>query len=355
MVLMQSLVLEKKGEITLRDVEVNDTLGPHDCRVKIHSVGICGSDVHFAEYGHIGPYYVKKPMILGHEASGTVVAVGTEVKNLKSGDRVALEPGIPRWDSVQTLNGLYNLDPEVTFFATPPVHGCTCVSVIHPAALCFKLPDNLSYEEGAMCEPTAVGMYAATKAGIRPGDIAFVIGSGTIGILTALSALAGGCSTAIVCDLQDDRLAVARQYPGVVAVNANNAKELRRVVDELTAKNGCDRVFECSGSGAAFGLVAEYAAPGATCVLVGMSVKPIQVDFVSLQAKEITFQTIFRYRNVYPNAIRLLSSGKINVKPLICARYPLKDGVKAYKRALQKDPKDIKIVIQVDNSNLSKL
>ncbi|KAK7199319.1 Alcohol dehydrogenase GroES-like domain containing protein [Novymonas esmeraldas] len=138
-------------------------------------------------------------MILGHEASGTVVAVGTEVKNLKPGDRIALEPGIPRWDSAHTQNGLYNLDPELTFLATPPVHGCMSTTIIHPAALCFKLPDNVSYEEGAMCEPIAVGMHSATKAGIKPGDVGLVIGCGTIGIVTALSALAGGCSEVLVC------------------------------------------------------------------------------------------------------------------------------------------------------------
>ena len=352
---MKSLVLERKGEIRIRDAEVNDKLGPGDCRVKIHSVGICGSDVHYYEHGYIGPFVVKKPMILGHEASGTVVAVGPEVKHLKVGDRVALEPGIPRWDSVQTLNGIYNLDPEVTFFATPPVHGCTSTTVIHPAALCFKLPDNLSFEEGAMCEPMAVGMYAATKAGIKPGDVGFVIGCGTIGIVTALSALAGGCSEVIICDVQDERLKVAHQFPGLRPVNSKNTAELKKVIAEATNGNGADRIFECSGNGAAYQLIYQHAAPGATCVLVGMPVKPITLDVVSLQAKEITFQTIFRYRNVYPNAIRLLSSGKIDVKPLISAKFPFKDSVKAYKRALAKNPTDIKIMIQLEDTQPSKL
>ena len=355
MVLMKSLVLEKKGELRIRDAEVNDKLGPDDCRVKIHSVGICGSDVHYYEYGYIGPFVVKKPMILGHEASGTVVAVGTNVKRLKPGDRVALEPGIPRWDSVQTLNGIYNLDPDLTFFATPPIDGCMSTTVIHPAALCFKLPDNVSYEEGAMCEPIAVGMHSATKAGIKPGDVGLVIGAGTIGILTALAALAGGCSEVIITDVQDERLKVASQFSGLRPVNSKNKEELKKVVDELTNKNGADRVFECSGNGSAYPLIYEFAAPGATCVLVGMPVKPVMVDIVSSQAKEITFQTIFRYRNVYPNAIRLLSSGKIDVKPLITAKFPFKDSVKAYERALERKPTDIKIMIQLEDGQPSKL
>jgi D-xylulose reductase len=355
MVLMKSLVMERKGEVQLRDVEVNDKLGSKDCRVKIHSVGICGSDVHFLEHGHIGPYWVKQPMILGHEASGTVVAVGPEVKHLKVGDRVALEPGIPRWDSVQTLNGIYNLDPELTFFATPPIDGCISTTVIHPAALCFKLPDNVSYEEGAMCEPIAVGMHAATKAGIKPGDVGFVIGCGTIGIVTALSALAGGCSEVIICDVQDERLAMAKRYPGLRPVNSKNTAELKKVIAEATNGNGADRIFECSGFSGAYNLIYDSAAPGATCVLVGMPIKPVTLDVVSSQAKEITFETVFRYRNVYPKIIRLLSSGKLDVKPLISAKFPFKESVKAYKRALARDPKDVKIMIQMEDTQPSKL
>ncbi|KPA76766.1 putative d-xylulose reductase [Leptomonas pyrrhocoris] len=293
-------------------------------------------------------------MILGHEASGTVVAVGPEVKNLKVGDRVALEPGIPRWNSTQTLNGIYNLDPDLTFFATPPIDGCMSTTVIHPSALCFKLPDNVSYEEGAMCEPIAVGMHSATKAGIKPGDVALVIGAGTIGIVTALSALAGGCSEVVICDVLDARLEMARRYPGLRPVNSKNKEELKKVVDEVTSGNGADRVFECTGNGAAYNLIYECAAPGATCVLVGMPIKPVVLDVVSSQAKEITFQTIFRYRNVYPKIIRLLSSGKLNVKPLISAKFPFKDSVKAYERALSRDPKDIKIMIQLDATQTSR-
>lgn len=355
MVLMKSLVLEKKGELAIRDAEVNDRLGPNDCRVKVQSVGICGSDVHFYEYGHIGPYIVKKPMILGHEASGLVVAVGDAVKNLKPGDRVAMEPGIPRWDSVQTLNGIYNLDPQLTFFATPPIDGCLSTTVIHPSALCFKLPDNVSYDEGAMCEPIAVGMHAATKAGIKPGDVGLVIGCGTIGIVTALSALSGGCSEVIICDTVDERLAMAKRYPGLHSVNVKNPADLKKKVEELTNGNGCDVVFECSGNGAAYPLIYDHAAPGSTCVLVGMPVKPVTLDVVSSQAKEITFQTIFRYRNVYPKIIRLLSSGRLDVKPLISARFNFKDSLKAYERALQHIPTDIKIMIRMEGNADSKL
>jgi len=206
-----------------------------------------------------------------------------------------------------------------------------------------------------MCEPIAVGMHAATKAGIRPGDVGFVIGSGTIGIVTALSALAGGCSDVVICDVQEARLKMAAQYPGLHPVNSTKLDEVRRVVNELTGGQGADRAFECSGAAPAYSLIYEFVAPGAVCVLVGMPVKPVTLDVVSSQSKEITFQTIFRYRNVYPKIIRLLSSGRMNVKPLISATFPFVDSVKAYERALKRIPTDVKIMIEMDSSTSGKL
>src|SRR4029077_16941795 len=162
--LMEALVLERKGELSLREIDLPVTVGPHDVKIAIHTVGICGSDVHYYEYGQIGPFVVKSPMVLGHETAGIVVEVGCEVKNLRAGDRVCMEPGIPDPNSRAARLGIYNLDPAVRFWATPPVHGCLTGTVIHPAAYTFRLPDNVSFAEGAMVEPLAVGMHAAVKA-----------------------------------------------------------------------------------------------------------------------------------------------------------------------------------------------
>jgi Alcohol dehydrogenase GroES-like domain len=192
--MQEALVLERKGELALRKIELPEKLGPHDVKIAIQTVGICGSDVHYYEYGKIGPFVVNAPMVLGHEAAGVVVEVGEQVKNLRKGDRVCMEPGIPDPNSRAARLGIYNLDPAVRFWATPPVHGCLTGTVIHPAGYTFKLPDNVSFAEGAMVEPLAVGMHAAVKAKIKPGDLAVVIGAGPIGMVTALAALAAGCS-----------------------------------------------------------------------------------------------------------------------------------------------------------------
>src|SRR5579859_1642335 len=203
---MVALVLERTKQLSLREIAVPETLGPGDVRIAIHTVGICGSDVHYYTHGGIGPFIVRQPMVLGHEASGTVTDVGSAVTTLREGDRVCMEPGIPDPNSKATRLGLYNLDPAVRFWATPPVHGCLTPSVVHPAAFTFKLPDNVSFAEGAMVEPLAVGMHAATKAQVKPGDLAVVLGAGPIGMVTALSALAGGCSRVVLADTQQPKL-----------------------------------------------------------------------------------------------------------------------------------------------------
>src|SRR5918998_5156965 len=195
---MKALVLERKDELALRDFPVEEKLGPRDVRIAPRIVGVCGSDVHYYTHGAIGPFVVKDPMILGHEAAGQIVEVGSEVTELKPGDRVCMEPGIPEPSSRAARLGKYNLDPAVRFWATPPVHGVLRPTFVHPADFTFNLPDNVSFAEGAMVEPLAVGMHAANKAQIRPGDLGVVIGAGPIGMVTALSALAGGVSRVVV-------------------------------------------------------------------------------------------------------------------------------------------------------------
>ncbi len=216
---MKAVVLEKKDLIRIRDIELPETMGPRDVRIAIHTVGICGSDVHYYEHGAIGHFVVKEPMVLGHEASGTVVEVGKAVTHLRVGDRVCMEPGIPDPSSRASRLGMYNLDPAVRFWATPPVHGCLAPSVVHPADFTFRLPDNVSFGEGALVEPLAVGMHAANKAQIKPGDVAVVIGAGTIGIVTALAALAGGCSSIVMLDIKKEKLALAGKLGPITPVN----------------------------------------------------------------------------------------------------------------------------------------
>ncbi|TMV88956.1 NAD(P)-dependent alcohol dehydrogenase [Thioclava sp. BHET1] len=341
---MEALVLEEKGKLSLREFEIPGALGAKDVRIRTHTVGICGSDVHYYTHGKIGHFVVEAPMVLGHEAAGTVIEVGIEVDTLIPGDRVCMEPGIPDPTSRASKLGLYNVDPAVRFWATPPVHGCMTPEVIHPAAFTYKLPDTVSFAEGAMVEPFAIGMQAAMRARIQPGDIAVVSGAGPIGMMVALAALAGGCAKVIVADLAQPKLDIIAAYDGIETVNIRD-RDLSEAIAQATGGWGCDVVFECSGAAPAILGVAELARPGGAVVLVGMPVDPVPVDIVALQTKELHVETVFRYANVYDRAIALMASGKVDLKPLISDTIPFVDSVAAFDRAAEGRDTDVKLQI----------
>ena len=343
---MEALVLEAKNRLSMRDIAIEEKMGPRDVKIALRTVGVCGSDIHYYTHGAIGPFVVRAPMILGHEASGVVLEVGAEVKHLKEGDRVCMEPGIPDPTSRASRLGMYNLDPSVRFWATPPVHGVTRPTVVHPADFTFKLPNNVGFGEGAMVEPLAVGMHAANKAAIRPGDIAVVIGAGTIGMVTILAALAGGCSTVVVTDIKQPRLERAARLGSVRAVNTNDQDALS-VVRELTGGWGADIVFEASGSGNVAAQALDMLRPGGTLVYIGMPLEPVAFDVVKAQAKEATVKTIFRYAHVYPRALALMGSGKIDLKPLITETYRFEKSVEAYDYAVSPKPTSVKVQIEI--------
>ncbi len=341
---MRALVLEEKLKLSLRDIDLPLEVGPRDVRIAIHTVGVCGSDVHYYTHGAIGPFIVKAPMVLGHEASGTVLEIGSEVRNLKVGDRVCMEPGIPDLSSKASKLGIYNVDPSVTFWATPPVHGCLTPEVVFPAAFTYKLPDNVSFAEGAMVEPFAIGMQAAAKAKIVPGDTALVIGAGPIGIMVALAALAGGCSRVYISDLVNEKLAIAGRYDGIVPVNIRET-DLKAKIAEESENWGVDIVFEASGSPRAYDGIFNYVRPGGTIVFVGLPVEPIALDIVSASAKEVKMETVFRYANVFDRALALIASGKVDLAPLITGTYDFEDSIAAFERAASANPNDVKLQI----------
>jgi D-xylulose reductase len=341
---MRALVLEEKLKLSLRDIDLPLEVGPRDVRIAIHTVGVCGSDVHYYTHGGIGPFIVKEPMVLGHEAAGTVVEIGSEVTSLKVGDRVCMEPGVPDLSSKASKLGIYNVDPSVTFWATPPVHGCLTPEVVFPAAFTYKLPDNVSFAEGAMVEPFAIGMQAAAKAKIVPGDTALVIGAGPIGIMVALAALAGGCSRVYISDLVNEKLAIAGQYDGVIPINIRET-DLKAKIATETENWGVDIVFEASGSPRAYDGIFNYVRPGGTIVFVGLPVEPIALDIVSASAKEVRMETVFRYANVFDRALALIASGKVDLKPLITGTYDFEESIAAFERAASANPNDVKLQI----------
>lgn len=200
-----------------------------------------------------------------------------------------------------------------------------------------------------MVEPFAIGMQAAAKARIKPGDVALVTGAGPIGVMVALAALAGGCAKVFVSDLVEDKLAIAAGYDNIhpILIPRDNPAE---VLQEATEGWGADVVFECAGAAASIQAALEAAAPAGCVVWVGMPVDPVPVDIVLAQSRELRMETVFRYANMYDRAIALLASGKVDLKPLISATFPFEDSIAAFDRAVEARPTDVKIQIKMGAS-----
>ena len=343
---MRALVLEKKLQLSLRDIDLPKDVRSNDVKIKMHTVGICGSDVHYYTHGKIGPFVVNKPMVLGHEGSGTVIEIGNNVSNLKVGDRVCIEPGVPDINSKEYIKGFYNLDPKLTFWATPPDHGCLTPEVVFPSNFVFKLPENVSYAEGAMIEPLAVGLQAAEKAKIIPGETALVMGCGPIGLVIALTALAGGCSKVFIADIVGKKLEMCKNYKNLIPIDLNKDNPAE-IVKKNTNNWGTNIIFEASGATKAYDVIFDSICPTGKVVIVGNPMNSIPMDFATLLTKEIEIKTVFRYAHQYERAINLLSSNKIDVKPMITDTVAFEDSIKAFERAAKNLPEDVKIQIQL--------
>jgi D-xylulose reductase len=257
-----------------------------------------------------------------------------------------MEPGIPDPNSRATRLGLYNIDPAVRFWATPPVHGILRPAVVHPAAFTFKLPDNVSFAEAAMVEPLAVGVHAATKAQIRPGDVAMVSGAGPIGLVTALAALAAGCARVYVTDIDDTKLGIAASLSTAITALNVKADPLAQIL-KASDGWGVEVVFECSGSPRAATGVFDALAPGGRVVYVGIPVEPFPYDLGKAMVREARVEHIFRYAHVFPRCVGLLSSGAIDVKPLITRTFSFDDSVHAFEIAATAPKGQVKMQIEL--------
>jgi len=315
--------------------------------VKLEYVGICGSDMHYYETGRIGDYVVKPPFVLGHEPGGVVVEVGKNVKHLKIGDRVALEPGKTCGHCEYCKEGKYNLCPDVVFFATPPVDGVFQEYVAHEAALCFKLPDNVDTMEGALIEPLAVGFHAANQGGAHAGQTAVVFGAGCIGLVSMMALKAEGVSKVYVVDIMQKRLDKALELGATGVINSMD-KNVQDEISRLTEGKGVDLVIETAGMEVTTRQAIHIAKKGSTIVLVGYSKTGEMTLPLSLALdKELTFKTVFRYRHIYPMAIEAVASRKVNLKGIVSNIFSFDDIQNAMDKSVSDKANIVKSVVKI--------
>ena len=348
---MPAAVLHGIHDLRVEDVPAPPTPGAGEVKVQINKVGICGSDVHYWEHGRIGDFVVESPMVLGHECAGTVVEVGAGVTHLQVGDRVAIEPGVPRLSNALShyymKKGQYNLCPDIFFFATPPDHGAFCSYVNHRADFCFKLPDNVSLEEGALIEPLSTGIYACRVAPVQMGDVVAITGAGPIGLMNLLAAKAAGAAHVIISDTVAARLEVAATL-GASRTVSGNAQELKVAAQELTEGRGADVCIEAAGHPSAINACVSAARAGGTVVLIGMPPDDTaQLNINDLIVREITLRPIFRYNNTFPTGVSLLASGKVDLKLLISRRFTLAETPQAFEYVTAHRETCVKAIVEV--------
>ena len=317
----------------LEKIEVGEApmpvIGPDDVMIKVQSVGVCGSDLHYYHTGSIGDFVVKPPFILGHEAAGVIEQVGENVKNLKPGDRVCMEPGIPCMKCEECLTGNYNLCKDVKFWATPPYDGVLSEHISHPAAFTFKIPDNMSFTEGALVEPLAIGLHACNTGGVKLGQTVAIVGAGCIGLVTLMAAKAYGATRIIVGDVLDKRLEKAREL-GAITVNTKEEDFARKVM-EITEGRGADVCIDCAGFSATVDACLSSAKPAGMIVIVGLGQDRVDgFNTGIMSVKELTVKSIFRYRNLYPTAINAIADGRINVGAIVSHRFKFDDPINAF-------------------------
>ena len=338
-----------------KQLEVQLPVDPDKVLLKVECVGVCGSDVHYFHDGRCGNFLVDKdrdiPYMLGHEASGTVVEVGANVKHLKVGDRVCCEPGVTCGKCKFCKSGRYNMCENVVFWATPPIQGCYMKYVAFDADMCFKLPEGMSAKEGALIEPFATGMYAAEKGEITVGNSVVILGSGCIGMMTMLACKARGASNIIVCDLEDIRLEKAKELGATHVINSGkiSKEELYAKIKELTGGEGPDVVFETAGSKYTIKQTAEVASRGGLVVLVGMSAESeVMFNVGDVMAKELRIKSLFRYVNMFPKSVATVGSGLAPIGKVASHEYKLEDIQQAFEDSIYKKNEVVKAVIMMD-------
>ncbi len=306
--------------------------------VKVGAGGICGSDLHYYQDGGFGQIRVKEPMILGHEVAGTVVAVGEGVANVKPGDKVALNPSRPCGACDYCAQGLHQHCLNMRFYGSamrfPHEQGGFRDLIVAESRQCEKVGDHTSLAQAACAEPLAVCLHAANQAMEQAGSLAgkkiLVTGAGPIGALCVAVARLFGASEIVVTDLQDATLAVAQEMGATEAVNvASNAEKLE---PHLAGKGTFDVTFECSAAAPAMRTALAATKPRGTIVQLGVTgdmALPLNV----LVGKEIVLRGTHRFHAEYAQAVRLIDTGAIDVRPIITASYPLERALEAFEIA----------------------
>jgi L-idonate 5-dehydrogenase len=345
----RACVLHAKGDIRIEEQILTEP-GPNEVLVRVGAGGICGSDLHYFQDGGFGAIRVREPIILGHEVAGRIEALGSAVSHLVVGQKVALNPSRPCNVCRYCLQGLQQHCLDMRFMGSamrmPHVQGAFRERMIVDAFQCVPVDDGLSLNEAAMAEPLAVVLHALNQAGNIAGRRVIVTGAGPIGLLALLAARHAGAAEVAMTDIADEPLALARKLGASATVNVAASRD---GLDRFAGDKGhFDVCFECSGAGPALDAAIMVVRPRGTIVRVGIG-DTRDINLNLLVSKEIRLCGSFRFHSEFALAAELLSTRRIDVRPLITATYPLSDAVKAFDEAGDKR-RSIKVQLVFDEA-----
>ncbi|OQE15049.1 hypothetical protein PENFLA_c034G08323 [Penicillium flavigenum] len=333
---------------------------PGEALVHIKATGICGSDLHFWKTGRIGSLVFEGDCTIGHEASGIVLQCGEGVNHLKPGDRVAVEPGVPCEHCFLCDEGRYNLCDDVQFAGVYPYEGTMQRYKNHPAKWLHKLPDNVTFAEGALLEPLSVVMHGVKSAGLSLGRGVVVCGAGPIGLIALAAARASGAHPIVVTDLEPARLAFAKEFvPSCITYEVDRTKDSQGNAEAIRALFGSGEYFapetilECTGVESSVCTAAYTARRGGTVMVIGVG-KAIMnnLPFMHISLAEIDLRFINRYRDTWPPAVACLSGGILDLKKLVSHRFPLEKAQDALHLCADTRNGSIKVLV-VDEQDVS--
>ncbi|GAA5813812.1 hypothetical protein MFLAVUS_007299 [Mucor flavus] len=310
--------------------------------------GICGSDLHYYHQGRIGTRVLDstKPMILGHESAGIITKVGSNVDTLAIGDRVVIEPGKACLDCNRCNEGRYNLCPTMKFSSSlfqGPNQGLLREFVCFPAYLCHKMPDNMTYEQGALIEPLAVAVHSVCRTRtVKKGSCVAIIGAGPIGLLVAATAYAEGASKCILFDINESRLDFSKTYlPQIETITLPKKgcessilewaqDHVQNTLKGRIEPETIDAVFECTGVETSVGLSMYLVRRGGVVMLIGLGTSQCLMPIDLISTREIDVLGNFRYSNVHQQAITMVSENKIPTHGLVSHKFPLNQTLSAF-------------------------
>ena len=339
----EALLLEP-GKIQVFPCEM-PVIQDDEVLVKMEYCGVCGSDVHYFRFGGIGRRKVTFPYVLGHECTGEVLEIGSKVTNVTVGDKVVMEPGLGCGHCEYCMTGRYNLGEDMKFMATPPYNGAFKKYMAYPARGCFKLPESVSTLEGAMIEPLAVGMHAARRGEVDNSKVVLTTGMGCIGLMTLLSSKAMHAQKIIVTDIFQNRLEKALELGADYAINVAETDMLEKL-KELTDEKGADVVFETAGRAQTAAQNVFAVRRGGVIVQVGTIADPVPYQFNELGKIEADIRSVFRYRNIFPLAIKLIEKGDIDLKAVDPDIFDFEDVDKAFDTAINRGNEVVKCILK---------